>query len=733
MKNLQLRTKLIIGITLVFALIIICLIVIRFYGMVNLDYIAEEYADNDNIIYSLFNRQLVFNLIAVVCGYIFSIFIIASSTNILLRNLKKISEALNKVINNEYNTRIHVDGKNELNPLATGFNSICNKIKDAYEDLKEIRKKYEKLVDNLEEEYIFYSKSREGKLLTVSSSVKTILGYEADEFIELKDSLYTNNPLNEKAKEHEKKSLEGLQQPKFTVELFSKKGKPHTIEISEVPIYDENNQLTSIEGIAQDITKGKIAEDLIKEQEEKYKLLFNKASDFVFLYEIDNNSKPGKFLEVNDYTTQKLGYSQEELINMSPEDLTAVEFFDEDSRKNQLTEDSKFERIWESKDGTLLNVEISNHNFKIQDRNVAIAIARDITERKRVEEEIRYVNEELINQKENLEALIDNLTQTQEQLVQSEKMAALGQLIAGVAHEINTPLGAIKASIGNLNYSLDKALNELPSLITKHSAEELNLFIKILELANHGSPNISSREKRKYRKEIAKVLSNNNIDSPNLIADIFIYLHIFEKYNQIIDLFKSEKSLEILNSAKNFASIQKNTHTILLAVEKATKVVFALKKYVHRDAVGEKVPADIIDGIETVLTLYHNQLKQGIEVIRNYDELPKISCHEDEMNQVWTNLIHNAIHAMDYKGILKISAKNNVDSITISFTDNGSGIEKDIQDKIFEPFFTTKKQGEGSGMGLDIVKKIIEKHDGKITFKSELGKGTEFIINLPVK
>jgi len=119
--------------------------------------------------------------------------------------------------------------------------------------------------------------------------------------------------------------------------------------------------------------------------------------------------------------------------------------------------------------------------------------------------------------------------------------------------------------------------------------------------------------------------------------------------------------------------------------------------------------------------------------LSNYDELPKVNCYEDEMNQVWTNLIHNAIQAMDYKGILRISAKNNVDSISISFADNGSGIEKDIQDKIFEPFFTTKKQGEGSGMGLDIVKKIIEKHDGKIMFKSEIGKGTEFIINLPVK
>ena len=137
--------------------------------------------------------------------------------------------------------------------------------------------------------------------------------------------------------------------------------------------------------------------------------------------------------------------------------------------------------------------------------------------------------------------------------------------------------------------------------------------------------------------------------------------------------------------------------------------------------------------METVLTLYHNLLKQGVEVIRKYDELPVIEGYPDDLNQIWTNLIHNSIQAMDLKGTLTITTRNEGEYISVSIADTGCGIEPDIRDKIFEPFFTTKKQGEGSGLGLDIVKRIVEKHNGIITFTSELGQGTEFIVKLPVK
>ncbi|NEP27660.1 ATP-binding protein, partial [Moorena sp. SIO3I6] len=148
---------------------------------------------------------------------------------------------------------------------------------------------------------------------------------------------------------------------------------------------------------------------------------------------------------------------------------------------------------------------------------------------------------------------------------------------------------------------------------------------------------------------------------------------------------------------------------------------------------GEKIDAQITDGIDTVLTLYHNQLKHGVDVYRNYDDsLPVIGCYPDELNQVWTNLIHNALQAMENKGTLTINVRQQDDQIKVSITDTGKGIPPEIQPKIFQPFFTTKPAGEGSGLGLDIVRKIVEKHHGHMEVDSVPGE-TTFTVSLPIQ
>lgn len=605
-------------------------------------------------------------------------------------------------------------------------------LKAAYEALYENRKKYKQLIYNLRDEYVFFSQAPGGEMVFVSPSVKTILKYEVKEFKEDINFVYTDNPVNEKAREHKRLSLQGIQQPKYLAEIKDKDGVPHTFEISEFTVFNEKNEFISLEGVARDITRDVENESLIKEKEEKYKLLFNKASDFVFFYNVGEDSIPGKFIEVNDYTLKRLGFTREEMEKMSLNDLSHIEYWDKESEIDEFTGNKKYEQVWMTKDDNMINVEIISHNFKLNNKEIGIAIARDITERKQAEEEIHFVNEELVNQKENLEALVDNLTQAQEQLVHSEKMAALGQLIAGVAHEINTPLGAIKASIGNLNDSLGKAIKDLPSFIGNRGPEDLELFVKVLQFTGYESDNLSSREKRSLKKEVYKKLEDNGISNTDAFAELIIYLNVQDKLDELLPYLRNNNSEDVLRSVRNFASILKNSKTILLAADKAAKVVFALKKYAHRDVIEEKLPTDIVDSIETVLTLYHNQLKHGIDVVRRYDTLPVVYCYSDEINQVWTNLIHNSIQAMDQKGKLIITTKNENDYISVSIADNGCGIEPDIRDKIFEPFFTTKKQGEGSGLGLDIVKKIVEKHNGEITFTSELGVGTEFTIRIPV-
>ncbi|MCC3595088.1 sensor histidine kinase, partial [Microcoleus sp. PH2017_28_MFU_U_A] len=131
-------------------------------------------------------------------------------------------------------------------------------------------------------------------------------------------------------------------------------------------------------------------------------------------------------------------------------------------------------------------------------------------------------------------------------------------------------------------------------------------------------------------------------------------------------------------------------------------------------------------------TSYQSQIRQGIELTKNYEHIPPIQCYFDELNQVWTNLIHNALQAMNNKGYLTVNAIHNDENIQISIADSGTGIPPEIHSKIFQPFFTTKPPGEGSGLGLDIVRKIVAKHRGQITFESRPGQ-TTFTVILPIE
>ncbi len=379
----------------------------------------------------------------------------------------------------------------------------------------------------------------------------------------------------------------------------------------------------------------------------------------------------------------------------------------------------------------------------------AISAFQDITQRKQAEKILSEYNQTLENEvterTQELSETIEKLKTAQSQLILSEKMAALGQLVAGIAHEINTPLGAIQAAIKNIEKALAIMLQDIPLLSLKLSLTEQKEFFNFIQKAQENQTKLSTREQRQYKRNLIDILTANNLDSPRQVADILVDIGIYDKITEFLYILQHPEREWLLNLAYNLIRLQSNNKTTIAAIERASKIVFALKSYSREGLSPESNSGActpryddnsirksilVTDGINTVLELYHNQIKKGIKVQINYQIENRILGYPDELIQVWTNLIHNSIQAMNGEGNLIINGTENQKYIIVTITDSGIGIPSEIQKRIFEPFFTTKPMGEGSGLGLDIVKKIIDKHQGKITVESVPGE-TTFTILLP--
>lgn len=374
-------------------------------------------------------------------------------------------------------------------------------------------------------------------------------------------------------------------------------------------------------------------------------------------------------------------------------------------------------------DSEIREVDKLAENFKVMALHLKNVFAN-------LQESHATLEQKVIERTAELSEALNNLKKTQQELVHSEKMAALGQLIAGIAHEINTPLGAINASIGNIETGLKISLEILPQTLKILSESQQQLFFELVA-AGIASKNLSSREERKFKKELVTWLKPHGIDAAENVAAQLVIIGLYENLEPFLPLFSLPQTEFLLKTAYYLVRQQKNSENIKLAVERAGKIIFALKNYVRIDSHAEMVKLDITETIETVLLLYHGQLKHHVEIVKHYSPLPAIACYPEELSQVWSNLIHNAIHAMNNKGILEVEATREDDFVVVRISDYGCGIPEDIQTKIFEPFFTTKPRGEGTGLGLDIVQKVVEKHHGKIEVTSGQGK-TTFTVSLPM-
>ena len=370
----------------------------------------------------------------------------------------------------------------------------------------------------------------------------------------------------------------------------------------------------------------------------------------------------------------------------------------------------------------LKNTVINKKNKEITDANKRLVAH---------EEELMLQTEELQSVNENLEKALQRLKSTQTQLIESEKMAVLGQLMAGVAHEVNTPLGAIRSSINTLKLYLKEVFDHLPKLTGNLSPEMRKLFFQIVDLASNNKKVLSTKERREARKALVLELEEKGFKDPKKLAIQLVDFWNGQNIESFLPILQHNKSEELLNMINKLSGIFLGADNIYVATERASKVVFALKAYAHYNESGDQLLTNVEESLDNVLTLYRNQIR-NIELIKKYEGVPEIYCYVDELGQVWTNLIHNALQAMEFNGQLKVTTSSSEQFVIVEIEDSGVGIPTEIQDKVFQPFFTTKDSGEGTGLGLDIVKRIVEKHFGEIGFREGKSSGTCFWVKLPI-
>ncbi len=322
--------------------------------------------------------------------------------------------------------------------------------------------------------------------------------------------------------------------------------------------------------------------------------------------------------------------------------------------------------------------------------------------------------------------------------MQQEKVSALGKLAAGIAHEMNNPAAAINRISEELDERLKQNFKLTEDLLMNNVSPELikNIREIVLNKKTHHSSKTKLTPLQIIQKEdeLNDWLIEKGVDNSNEIAETLTEAGILindlkETQSQV----SSEAFKCILEWLENLLSSERIIKDLEDAAGRISMLVGAIKSHVHMDRAGDLYSTDIHKDIDDTLILLGYKIREkNISVKKLYcEDLPEVEVYIGELNQVWTNIIDNAIFAVPQKGEIIIQTKCDKENIEVRITDNGTGIPREILSRIFDPFFTTKKVGEGTGIGLDIVKNVIDKHKGEITVDSIPGK-TEFIISFPV-
>ena len=420
--------------------------------------------------------------------------------------------------------------------------------------------------------------------------------------------------------------------------------------------------------------------EAIIESEKRFRELFHNINSAIFIHKLEDNKVNPYFLMVNEHACNILGYSQSEFSSLTLHDLIEGNIYEDiinEINDNSHKKNMTFEVNLKTKDNALILGEMTVTNTLLNNEEIVLIAIKDISNRRIYEKKLEDRNKEL------KDALVQ-LKEIQNQMIHQEKMAGIGQLAAGIAHEINNPLGYVMSNFDTLKKYIeiyDSAIEEF----LKCSCNDKNLIKDNGTNSNEGASNSTLIRRLNLIKE----------DMPDLIHD-------------------SKHGLDRIH-----------------------KIITGLRLFSRSDESDTIEDYDLNEGIESTLLVANNEIKYYANVIKKLGIISSIKVIPVEINQVLLNLIVNAVHAIkekspDTQGDIIITTFEEEDFVCCSIEDTGIGIKEEIVSEIFNPFFTTKPVGQGTGLGLSISYEIIKnKHKGDLIVESTPNKGSKFTIKLP--
>jgi PAS domain S-box-containing protein len=460
------------------------------------------------------------------------------------------------------------------------------------------------------------------------------------------------------------------------------------------PICDELGGVEAVVSFIQDTTEKVTTQQEVQQARHFIESVANATPDFLFVFDLPMQT----LVYANQSLLALLGCSAEQLQEkgatwllsmVHPEDQPILQaYLAQLNAENMYSLEFRIKnpegeyRLLRTRDvpfqydqsGQVSQIVGTAHDITDQ-REAEFQLQKAYQDLKTSEEEMRSYAEEMQSMNDVMSSTIKELQTTQLQLIQAEKMASLGQLTAGIAHEINNPINFVYAGVANLKQSLQ----ELYGMLGHYEA---------LETTTNAT-------------ELADRLA-------------------------IINRSKQELYYE-----ENKNGIWQTLYSIENGAARTAQIVKALRNFSRLDET-ERNLANLHEGLDSTLVLLGNQTKHRIHIIRQYEEaFPKIDCYPASLNQVFMNLLTNAIQSIEGEGTITLATSHKEAEVQVEVTDTGKGMSSEVQKRIFEPFFTTKAVGEGTGMGLSISYGIIQKHGGNIYVNSTMGQGSTFTIVLP--